>query len=77
MKLLNMFLNLLSVGSDTYPAETIVDKAGEVAEKGMQWHPEKALEILPKAGIGMLVIFALIGVIILATLLINKIFSKK
>lgn len=64
MKLINMFLNLLNATPD-------------VVEKGMQWHPEKALEILPKAGIGMLVIFVLIGVIILATLLINKIFSKK
>ena len=77
MKLLTMFLNLLSAGSDTYPAETIVDKVGDVAEKGMQWHPEKALEVLPKAGIGMLVIFVIITVIILATLAINKIFSKK
>ncbi len=67
MKLLNMFLNLLNAPSNV----------NDVVEKGMQWHPEKALEILPKAGIGMLVIFALIGVIILATLLINKIFSKK
>lgn len=67
MKLLNMFLNLLNASPNV----------NDVAEKGMQWHPEKALEILPKAGIGMLVIFVLIGVIILATLLINKIFSKK
>lgn len=62
MYLLNMFLNLLSA---------------PVVEKGMQWHPEKSLEVLPKAGIGMLVIFVIIGVIILATLAINKIFSKK
>lgn len=46
-------------------------------EKGMQWHPEKALEVLPKAGIGMLVIFVLIGVIIVTTLIVNKIFSSK
>ncbi len=71
MKLLNMFLNLLS--ADSYPADTIVDKV----EEGMQWHPEKALEVLPKAGIGMLVIFVIISVIIVATLLINKLFSSK
>ncbi len=64
MKLLNMFLNLLNATTG-------------VVEKGMQWHPEKSLDILPKAGIGMLVIFVIIGVIIIATLLINKIFSKK
>ena len=46
-------------------------------EKGMQWYPEKALEVLPKAGIGMLVIFVLIGVIIVTTLIVNKIFSSK
>ena len=62
MYLLNMFLNLLNAAT---------------GEKGMQWHPEKSLEVLPKAGIGMLVIFVIIGVIILSTLLINKIFSKK
>lgn len=59
MKLLNLFLNVLS------------------AEKGLQWHPEKSLEVLPKAGIGMLVIFVIIAIIIIATLLISKIFSKK
>ncbi len=77
MKLLSMFLNLLSAAHASYSADTIVDKAEEVVEKGMEWHPEKALEVLPKAGIGMLVIFVIIGVIILSTLLINKIFSKK
>lgn len=77
MKLLNMFLNLLSTAPDSYPAETIVEKVENVAETSMEWHPEKALEVLPKAGIGMLVIFVIIGVIILSTLLINKIFSKK
>ena len=77
MKLLTMFLNLLNAGGDTYSADTIVSKIEETAESGMQWHPEKSLEVLPKAGIGMLVIFVIIGVIILATVLINKIFSSK
>ncbi len=71
MKLLNMFLNLLS--ADSYPVETIVEKG----EKGLQWHPEKALDTLPNMGKGMLVIFVIIGVIILATLVINKVFSNK
>ena len=39
--------------------------------------PENFVSMLPKMGIGMLVIFVIIGVIILSTLLINKIFSKK
>ena len=49
MKLLTMFLNLLNVGGDSYPAETIVETIGTTAESGMEWHPEKALEVLPKA----------------------------
>jgi len=39
--------------------------------------PVRFVEMLDKMGIGMLVIFIIIGAIILATLLINKIFSKK
>ncbi len=39
--------------------------------------PGRFIEMLDKMGIGMLVIFIIIGVIILATLLINKLFSKK
>ncbi len=39
--------------------------------------PGRFIEMLDKMGIGMLVIFIIIGVIILATLLINKVFSKK
>ncbi len=73
MRLLNMFLNTLNTVPNVSEIKDNIEKASE----GMGWHPEKALEILPKAGIGMLVIFAIIGVIILATLLINKIFSKK
>ncbi len=38
---------------------------------------ERALERLENMGIGMLVIFVIIGVIILATVAINKIFSEK
>ncbi len=44
---------------------------------GIAWHPNEALEVLPKAGIGMLVIFVIIGVIILATALLGKLSSKK
>ena len=38
--------------------------------------PMNFIKYLDKMGIGMLVIFVIIGVIILTTLLINKIFSK-
>lgn len=38
--------------------------------------PEHFLDNLPYMGIGMLVIFAVIGAIILATLIINYLFSE-
>ncbi len=63
MKLLNMFFNLLNAAPD--------------ATEGLSWHPEKALDTLPNMGKGMLVIFVIIGVIILATLVINKVFTNK
>ena len=44
---------------------------------GIAWHPKDALEVLPKASVGMLVIFVIIGVIILATVILGKMSSKK
>jgi hypothetical protein len=41
------------------------------------FRPENFVSMLQYMGIGMLVIFVIIGVIILATMAINKIFSKK
>lgn len=38
---------------------------------------KRFIEMLPNMGIGMLVIFIIIGVIIVVTMLINKIFSSK
>ena len=46
------------------------------AFSGLTFEPSRFVEMLPKMGVGMLVIFIIIGVIILATTLINKIFSK-
>ena len=46
-------------------------------DSGIAWHPESALEVLPRAGVGMLVIFAIIGVIILATVILGKLSAKK
>ena len=43
----------------------------------LEFKPEGFTEMLDKMAIGMLVIFVIIGVIILTTLSINKIFSKK
>lgn len=41
------------------------------------FNPKGFIDMLGYMGKGMLVIFVLIGVIILVTLLINKVFSKK
>ena len=43
----------------------------------LAFNPMNFVKMLQYMGIGMLVIFVIIGVIILTTLLINKIFSKK
>ncbi len=39
--------------------------------------PERVSEMLPRMGIGMLVIFVVIGIIVLSTVVINKIFKEK
>ena len=43
----------------------------------IEFVPSRFIDMLSYMGKGMLVIFVIIGVIILATVLINKIFSKK
>lgn len=43
----------------------------------LTFEPKQFINMLPYMGKGMLVIFVLIGVIILVTMLINKIFSNK
>lgn len=66
MNLFNMIFNVIS-------ASKVND--GNISE--LFFKPEGFLEYLPNMGIGMLVIFVIIGVIILATMLINKVFSNK
>ncbi len=41
----------------------------------LNFKPERALQMLSKMGIGMLIIFVIIGVIILSTVAIQKVFS--
>lgn len=45
--------------------------------EGLVFKPENFMNMLEYMGKGMLVIFVIIGVIILATVAINKMFSKK
>ncbi len=70
MKLLNMFLNASVTSSEA------IEKAEEtVASLGFD--PMKFVDNLKYMGIGMLVIFVIIGVIIISTLIINKCCSVK
>ena len=46
-------------------------------QAGLAFDPNKFVEMLPYMGYGMLTIFVVIGVIILTTVVINKLFSKK
>lgn len=53
-------------------------KIGEfLSNQGITFDPNGFTDMLGYMGKGMLVIFIIIGVIILTTLLINKLFSKK
>ncbi len=70
MKLFTMFLNLLNATAD----------AGATGANSLTefiFRPKGFVEMLPYMGKGMLVIFILIGVIVLVTMLVNKVFSKK
>ena len=42
----------------------------------LEWNPMAFVENLKHMGVGMVVIFAIIGIIILATSLINYLFSE-
>ena len=42
----------------------------------IQFNPAAFLDRLSNMGIGMLVIFAVIGIIVLTTMLINKVFAE-
>lgn len=69
MKFVTMLANLFKTASE--------NALPSAAEEGMSWHPEQAIGMLKHMGVGMLVIFVIIGIIIVATLLVNKIFSDK
>lgn len=47
-----------------------------LSSQGLTFNPKGFVDMLGYMGKGMFVIFILIGVIILTTLVINKIFSK-
>lgn len=67
MKFLSHFLTVAAAAAETAP---------ETAPE-LFFEPAKFVENLRYMGIGMLVIFVIIAVIILVTLTINKVFSKE
>lgn len=70
MKIFNMFNILLNATSET------VSNVAETANK-LEFHPEDAIPMLKHMGIGMLTIIIIIGIIIIVTAIINKLFSQK
>lgn len=56
---------------------TIVALSSQANKINIDFEPSRFVDMLGYMGKGMIVIFVIIGVIILTTLLINKIFSKK
>lgn len=71
MKLLTMFLNLLNTQADT-------SAVTESVKPELFFEPGNFVDAAAAyMGKGMLVIFVLIGIIVLITIAINKIFSNK
>ncbi|MBQ7095606.1 MAG: hypothetical protein IJN80_04080 [Clostridia bacterium] len=56
---------------------TLVALSSQANKINIDFEPSRFVDMLGYMGKGMIVIFVIIGVIILTTLLINKIFSKK
>ena len=61
-------LKLLTAVQATEPA---IEEAAKIG-----FNPENFIHNLQYMGIGMLVIFAVIGIIVLTTMLINKVFAE-
>lgn len=70
MKLLNILFTLLN-------KEVVTTAVSNGDVNNITFEPQRFLDMLSYMGKGMLVIFVLIGVIIIVTMIINKIFSKK
>ena len=66
-------MNFLNILTETIPTETVA-AATEAAKLG--FNPMNFVTNLKYMGVGMLVIFVVIGLIILTTMLINWLFSK-
>ncbi len=67
------YLNYLAVSLSSF-SETV---NSFLSNLGLEFHPEAVLGMLKHMGVGMLVIFVIIGIIILATIAIQKVFSSE
>lgn len=75
-----MFLNFLTSNSDLdiVSDSSVAEAVNEIADNGgLNVDPGRFIEMLPKLAMGMISIFIVIGVIIIVTMVLNKIFSKK
>ena len=66
---------MLTLSKAVETAANAAENAGGLSD--LSFDPARVLEMLPRMGIGMLVIFVVIGVIALSTVLINKAFASK
>ncbi|MBQ3085188.1 MAG: hypothetical protein IJC46_07060 [Clostridia bacterium] len=72
-----MMNQLFALAAAKEPVQEAVKNTAEKATESLDFIPMRFVSMLDEMGIGMLVIFILIGVIIGSTLLVNKLFSKK
>ena len=55
----------------------MLTEAANAATSNVAFHPENFIKNLSRMGIGMFVIFVIIGIIILTTVMVNKVFSDE
>ncbi len=78
-----MLLNFLTASNaDVISNTDIISNADVISSAdasagGIHIEPGRFVEMLPKLAIGMISIFIVIGIIIIATSVLNKVFSKK
>jgi len=70
-------LNKLIMFLNSASAVPTIGAENSSATPSIEFVPQRFLDMLPYMLKGMLVIFVLIGVIILVTMLINKVFKDK
>lgn len=72
-----MLLNFLTASNADVISNTEVISNADASAGGIHIEPGRFVEMLPKLAIGMISIFLVIGLIIVSTYILNKIFSRK